>query len=363
MNKYLTIMVVPTKGKGIKTFRIPVIAYRTILLLSILFISLIAVLGYDYVNILRELYKNKHLSLENKQLKEQFQLFQIKINTLTHDLDRIKTLETKLKTITGLTYSLRDDLSPVTLPTQQELKDNLKKANPQNLAPDKPTSKKILSPTQGEYKQSDEYKEYKTLYEQKIAANFGLTTGYNYTKEWSALTQKSFKLADTFAHIDYLFEVNQKKSRNLEIQLALIDQKLLDRDSFLRSTPTLMPTRGWITSYYGPRISPYSGRLKMHEGLDLGATPGTPIYAPADGIVIYSGTKPGFGKTLSIDHGYGLETIYAHAKELKVKKGIHLARGDLIAEVGNTGYSTGPHLHYEIRINGIPVDPLYYILD
>jgi murein DD-endopeptidase MepM/ murein hydrolase activator NlpD len=101
----------------------------------------------------------------------------------------------------------------------------------------------------------------------------------------------------------------------------------------------------------------------MHEGLDIGATPGTPIYAPADGIVVYSGTKPGFGNTLSIDHGYGIETIYAHAKALKVVKGVHLHRGDLIAEVGNTGYSTGPHLHYEIRINGIAVDPLYYILD
>ena len=110
-------------------------------------------------------------------------------------------------------------------------------------------------------------------------------------------------------------------------------------------------------------MSPYSHRLKMHEGLDFGARPGTPIYAPADGVVIYSGKKPGFGNTLSIDHGYGLETIYAHAKSLNVKKGQQVKRGYLIAQVGNTGYSTGPHLHYEIRVNGIPVDPLYYILD
>ncbi len=354
-------MIVPTKGKGIKTFRIPAIAYRTIILLFTLFLTLIAVLGYDYVNILRQLYKNKHLSLENRQLKEQFQLFQIKINTLTKDLERIHIFETKLKTITGLDHSLRDGAPPLSLPSKEELKANLKKINPNNLPADTPSAPK--EPEDTSYKNNETYKEFKTLYEQKIAANFGLTTGYKFTKEWSKLIQNSFKLAENFAKLDYLFEKNSQKAKQLELELAYIDQKLLDRKTFLLSTPTLMPTRGWITSYYGPRISPYSGRLKMHEGLDIGATPGTPIFAPADGIVIYSGTKPGFGNTLSIDHGYGLETIYAHAKALKVHKGAMIKRGDLIAEVGNTGYSTGPHLHYEIRINGIPVDPLFYILD
>lgn len=360
MNKYLTIMVVPTEGKGIKTFRIPTIAYRTFLLLGILFVALIGVLGYDYVNILKQLYKNKHLSLENKQLKEQFQLFQIKINTLTQDLERIKVFEKKLKIITGLDQSIREDLSPLPLPDKNKAQEHFDQANPDNLPADTPSS---TQPVDTSYKQNDSYKEYKALYEQKIAANFGLSTGYRFTKEWSELIQNSFKLADTFANLDYLFEENRKNSQELEKDLSYIDQKLLDRKTFLASTPTLMPSRGWITSYYGPRISPYSGRLKMHEGLDVGAKPGTPIFAPADGIVIYSGTKPGFGNTLSIDHGYGLETIYAHAKSLKVKKGKYLKRGDLIAEVGNTGYSTGPHLHYEIRINGIPIDPLFYILD
>lgn len=75
-----------------------------------------------------------------------------------------------------------------------------------------------------------------------------------------------------------------------------------------------MPTKGWITSYYGPRISPTSKRLKMHEGIDIGAKSNTPIIAPADGIISYSGTKPGFGNYIQIDHGYGIETVFAHAK-------------------------------------------------
>lgn len=101
----------------------------------------------------------------------------------------------------------------------------------------------------------------------------------------------------------------------------------------------------------------------MHEGLDIGGKHGAPIVSPADGIVTFVGKKPGFGVLVQLDHGYGLETIYAHADVATVRKGEMISRGDMIARVGNTGYSTGPHLHYEIRVNGTPVDPLYYILD
>ncbi len=101
----------------------------------------------------------------------------------------------------------------------------------------------------------------------------------------------------------------------------------------------------------------------MHEGIDVGAPSGTAIVAPADGVVTYSGAKPGFGNFVQIDHGYGVVTIYGHASSLNVKKGQKVVRGDRIATVGNTGYSTGPHVHYEVRVNGTPVDPLYYTLN
>jgi hypothetical protein len=104
-------------------------------------------------------------------------------------------------------------------------------------------------------------------------------------------------------------------------------------------------------------------KLKMHEGIDLGAPYGTPINAPADGIITFSGEKSGFGKFVQLDHGYGIETIYAHNQSLYVKSGQRIKRGTLLAAVGNTGHSTGPHLHYEVRVNGIAVDPLYFILD
>ncbi len=101
----------------------------------------------------------------------------------------------------------------------------------------------------------------------------------------------------------------------------------------------------------------------MHEGLDVGAPYGTSVHAPADGIVTFSGEKAGFGKFVQVDHGYGIETIYAHNQSLNVKAGQKVKRGNLLAAVGNTGHSTGPHLHYEVRVNGIAVDPLYFILE
>ena len=101
----------------------------------------------------------------------------------------------------------------------------------------------------------------------------------------------------------------------------------------------------------------------MHEGLDIANAPGTPIFATADGVVTYADVKAGYGQIVILDHGYGLETWYGHTKKVLVAKGQKIKRGDRIALLGNTGMSTGPHVHYEVRVNGTPVDPLSYILE
>ena len=131
----------------------------------------------------------------------------------------------------------------------------------------------------------------------------------------------------------------------------------------LNSTPALQPVDGWITSGFGSRISPFNGLKIFHEGIDLAASTGTIIIAPADGIVTFAGVKPGYGNTLVIDHGYGYMTKYGHNSVHFVKSGDKVKRGDRIATVGNTGRSTGPHLHYEVQVNGIPQDPQVFILD
>jgi murein DD-endopeptidase MepM/ murein hydrolase activator NlpD len=133
--------------------------------------------------------------------------------------------------------------------------------------------------------------------------------------------------------------------------------------SLLSSTPTIWPVRGWITSSFGHRVSPFTGTLQMHEGLDICARTGTPVKATADGIVIYSGWKSEFGKTVTLDHGYGYRTRYAHLARILVNNGQRVSRGEVLGALGNSGRSTGPHLHYEVKLNGLPVDPRRHLLD
>jgi len=158
---------------------------------------------------------------------------------------------------------------------------------------------------------------------------------------------------------DILKQINQ-----LQIELELRRQSqeevrnlLNDKVSLNRATPRGWPARGWITSYFGKRMSPFSGSRVMHEGLDIAANTGTPIYATADGVVARVSYSPSYGKSLVIDHGYGYRTIFGHTSKILVKAGDRIHRGDKIALVGNTGRSTGSHVHYELRLNGIPIDP------
>ena len=125
--------------------------------------------------------------------------------------------------------------------------------------------------------------------------------------------------------------------------------------------PSICPVDGGrVTSRFGYRRAPNSRRKEFHKGYDIGAPRGTPIKATADGIVAFVGRNRGYGKMITINHGNGYSTRYAHAKKLLKKRGTVVKKGDVIALVGNTGRSTGPHLHYEVRKNGVPVNPKNY---
>lgn len=133
--------------------------------------------------------------------------------------------------------------------------------------------------------------------------------------------------------------------------------------SMLAHTPSLWPVKGWISSRFGQRISPFTNEREFHKGLDISTSKLSPIIAPADGVVSSVRWDNGYGKIISINHEYGLKTKYAHLEEVLVKKGQHVKRGQKIALVGDTGRTTGPHLHYEVHLNGAPVNPLRYILN
>lgn len=159
------------------------------------------------------------------------------------------------------------------------------------------------------------------------------------------------KIAELMAqiefHADYLSSLEAK----------LLQQSVL-KDTLPNSSPV---AAAYNSSSYGWRIDPFNGNKAFHEGLDFTALSGAPIFAAAGGIVSTAAQMPDYGKIVKIDHGSGLETRYAHASKLMVKAGERVIKGQIIAEVGSTGRSTGPHLHYEIRLNGNALDPRKYL--
>ena len=131
----------------------------------------------------------------------------------------------------------------------------------------------------------------------------------------------------------------------------------------LAALPSILPTQGWLTSAFSSmREHPVLHVARAHEGIDVVAPMGAPIEAPAAGTVIRAGWETGYGYSVSIDHGYGITTRFAHASKLLVRRGERVERGERIALVGNTGLATGPHLHYEVHVRGRAVDPLNYVL-
>jgi murein DD-endopeptidase MepM/ murein hydrolase activator NlpD len=152
-------------------------------------------------------------------------------------------------------------------------------------------------------------------------------------------------------------EVEQRGDR-----LNLLENMLVQQSMRKNTMPSGRPTStNFNSSSYGWRVDPFTGKMAFHEGLDFMATAGSPIYAAASGIVRTAEQTPDYGKLIKIDHGSGLETRYAHASMLKVKVGERVRKGQLIGLVGSTGRSTGPHLHFEVRLKGVPLDPRKYL--
>jgi murein DD-endopeptidase MepM/ murein hydrolase activator NlpD len=136
-----------------------------------------------------------------------------------------------------------------------------------------------------------------------------------------------------------------------------------DMKSLLAHTPSIWPVRGWVTSGFGRRVSPFTGKRVLHTGIDVASRKGAVVVAPADGVVTRVTSDYNLGKLVEIDHGYGFSSRYGHNSQILVHTGQRVRRGDPIARVGNTGRSTGPHVHYEVRLEGVPVNPKRYIVE
>ena len=166
-------------------------------------------------------------------------------------------------------------------------------------------------------------------------------------------------LRDMHEQVDQLQAASINQNQGFETLFKYLN----DQQNLLASTPAVRPCQGWTTSRFGYRKSPFTGRREFHKGLDIANREGSPIIATADGVVVSTGPKGLLGNMVRIDHGHGMVTRYGHLSKMLVKRGQAVKRGDKIALMGNTGRSTGPHLHYEIHLNGIPVNPQKYILN
>jgi murein DD-endopeptidase MepM/ murein hydrolase activator NlpD len=145
--------------------------------------------------------------------------------------------------------------------------------------------------------------------------------------------------------------------------LRALDRLMARASKALAALPSRWPVRGSVNSEYGNRKSPWTGDREFHAGMDIGANRGTAVQAPAAGTVVFAGTAPEYGTTVIVDHGQDIKSLYGHLSQVSVKPGQKVERGTLIAYTGNTGRSSGPHLHYEILVKGRPVNPRAYLWD
>jgi len=298
--KYITILLLPNDSTNVKQFRIP----RFFLYMFLFFIPLIAayifwVIG-DYKDVKAKVPEIASLQKQNEQQKVQLTYLGQRIERINQKMSELNEFDRKLKIMTNLEESAGQ--GPFI---------GVGGSEPMMLASNsyvnEPVKEMVLS-----------------MHQSLDVLNEDIITGD---------------------------QVKHKLFQYLE------DQKVL-----LSSTPSIWPTKGWLSSRFGYRISPFTQRKEMHKGLDISTRLNTPIIAPADGIIIRTGWNGSFGKMISIRHGNGYITKYAHLNKILVKKGQAVKRGDKLGLVGQTGRSTGPHLHYEVHLKGVPVNPLRYIV-
>jgi len=166
-------------------------------------------------------------------------------------------------------------------------------------------------------------------------------------------------LRDMHEQVEQLNVASVHQKDGFESLLKYLDEQR----NILASTPAIKPVDGWVTSRFGYRTSPFTGKREFHKGLDIAALKKSPIIATADGVVAFVGLKGMLGKVVVLDHGHGISTQYGHIDKALKKPGEKITRGEEIALVGNSGRTTGAHVHYEVMLNGLPVNPEKYIID
>jgi murein DD-endopeptidase MepM/ murein hydrolase activator NlpD len=203
-------------------------------------------------------------------------------------------------------------------------------------------------------------------YQQALAAAVDITPLDVETRAAGIGGRQALSLADELTGLKTAPQLDAllRQSRIQRAGMAALLDSLSSRRETRDSIPSIRPCDiGWLSSRYGKRRDPFTGRQAFHRGIDFSLPVGTPVRVTAAGKVVKVEKQRGLGRVVKVDHGNGLLTVYAHLQEAKVEVGQDVARGDVIALSGNSGRSTAPHLHYEVRVSGRSVNPLTYILD
>ncbi len=317
--RFVTLMVIPERTRRVHKVVIPFFLVKLSLIFLSLSVVLLAVISIDYIHVLGQIAENKALKGENFKLRQEVQTVKNKVESMEVTIERVRNYAKKLQILTGQSDKAGNDLP---------------------WGPTDEGSSRERSPAGKGEKHGALFQ---NPSDESIAA-----LGEAAAEESSLLRPVSLG-----GRVDRL----AMSSGLTEEGLSRLHAYLLARTAIMNATPSLLPIAGWISSNFGYRRNPYDGTYKLHAGVDIAADPGTPVRAPADGLVIYSGFREGYGKAIVIDHGYGIRTLFAHNSKLFVNEGSRIKRGEILSQVGSTGHSTGPHLHYEVRKNGVPVNP------
>lgn len=306
-------MVIPERTRQVHRLVLPFFILKLGFVIASLALVFLVVVGMDYVHILGRMAENKRLKGENFKLRQELQLVKNKVDSMENTVERVRNYAKKLQLLTG-----QGDKA-AGLPQGGPIEEEVERAPAGGM--------------RGKRRSS-------------LSNEFEVPAGDPVLPPTGSLDEKVDKL--------------QLVSVQAERDLTYLESYLMAQSAVMSATPSLLPIAGWVSSAFGYRRHPYDGTLRLHAGVDIAAEPGTPIRAPAIGTVIYSGYREGYGKAIVIDHGYGIRTLFAHNSRLFVQSSHKVRRGEIIAEVGSTGHSTGPHLHYEIRKNGVPVNPVTF---
>ncbi len=304
-HKSYTVIVVPEDNSEVRRYRVRKSLIVQSVVGALVVLALVAGGAIHYVQVAKDAAENRYLREENLTLQAQLKTVRERIDHIGSTLDRVERFDQKLRTLTLLNDPQR------------------------NLA---------MGPTEPE-----------------PGARTAGSAGEN---QFARLTSQETPVVLT-SRLDRLSAEATRQEQSLQgLQAYFQDQK-----SLLASIPSVWPARGWVTSDFGHRLDPYTADKVMHAGLDIAAPHGKPVVAPSDATVVFAALEGAYGNVIVLDHGYGIRTRYAHLANMSVKVGDKVTRGQQIGAVGNTGRSTGPHLHYEVRVNGIPENPRKFILD